>query len=51
MITTIGKEAMNFVRACETINVLLERGHMLTPDDRGLIVFSSRELLRTLKAD
>ena len=47
----IGKEVTDFVRACETIHVLLATGDRLTPDDRGLIVFSGRELLRILKAD
>ena len=51
MLATIGKEAMNFVRACQTIHVLLDDGHLLTSDDRGLIVFSGRELMRKLKAD
>jgi hypothetical protein len=50
MLATIGVEAMNFVRACETIHALLATGDTLTRDDRGLIVFSGRELLTKLKA-
>ena len=47
---TIGKEAMNFIRACESIHAQLEQDQ-LTPDDQGLIVSSSRELLHRLKAE
>jgi len=47
--STIGKEATNFVRACETIHALLANGGTLTPDDRDLIVFSGNELLMSLR--
>jgi len=42
----IKKEAANFVRACEEIHSLLAHGGALTPDERALIDFSGRELLR-----
>ena len=31
----IGKEATDFIRACETLHVLLARGDTLTPEDSG----------------
>ena len=49
MLATIGKEAMIFLRACETIHALLDTGTTLAPDDRSLIVFTGRELLSKLK--
>jgi hypothetical protein len=50
MLVTIGKEAMNFICACHTIHAQLDHDQ-LTPDDLGLIVSSSRELLHRLKAE
>jgi len=44
----IGKEAKNFIVACEAIHTLLGRGP-LAPKDRDLIVFSALELLRKVK--
>jgi hypothetical protein len=44
----IGKEATDFVRACEAIHALLERRHALTPEDRTLIEASSIALLDKL---
>ena len=44
----IGKEATDFVDACEAIHALLEGGDALTPEDRGLIKFSANELLDKL---
>jgi hypothetical protein len=44
----IGKEATDFVHACEAIHALLARGDALTPEDRGLIKFSANELLDKL---
>ena len=44
----VGKEVTDFVRACETINGLLERKHTLTPGDRDLIEFHANELLDKL---
>ena len=44
----IGKEATDFVRACDAIHALLARGDTLTPEDRDLIEFSSNELLDKL---
>jgi hypothetical protein len=44
----IGKEATDFVRICETIHHLLDRGDALTPEDRDLIEFSANELLEKL---
>lgn len=44
----VGKEATDFVRACETIHALLDRGDMLTPEDRELIEFSANVLLDEL---
>ena len=44
----IGKEATNFVLACEAIHALLERGDTLTPEDRDLIEFNADELLDKL---
>ena len=43
-----GKEATDFVRACEAIHALLERRYALTPEDRDLIEFSGNELLDKL---
>jgi len=48
MLSPIGKEATNFVRACEAIQALLERKHTLTPEDRDLIEFNANELLDKL---
>lgn len=47
MPTNIGKEAANFVRACEIIHALLAKGP-LAPDDRSVIEFSGIELLSKL---
>jgi len=44
----IGKEATDFVDACEAIHALLEDGDALTPEDRGLIKISANELLDKL---
>ena len=44
----IGKEATDFVRACEAIHHLLDRGDTLTLEDRELIEFSANELLDEL---
>lgn len=44
----IGKEATDFVRICEAIHHLLDRGDTLTPEDRDLIEFSANELLDKL---
>ena len=43
-----GKEAMDFIRACESIKVLVAHG-MLGPEDRDMIEFSAIELLSRLK--
>ena len=43
----IGKEATNFVRACEAIHGLLAHG-LLASEDRDLIEFSANELLDKL---
>ena len=48
MFPTIGKEATNFVRACEAIHGRLAEGP-LEPDDRDLIEFSGIELLSKLR--
>lgn len=40
----IGKEIMNFLRACEVLHTMSEQG-TLTPDDRTLILFRGGELL------
>ena len=48
MRSTIGKEATNFVRACEAIHSRLSEGP-LAPDDRDLIEFSGIELLGKLR--
>jgi hypothetical protein len=44
----IGKEATDFVRACDAIHALLDRRHTLTPEDRDLIEFNANELLDKL---
>jgi hypothetical protein len=44
----IGKEAANFLRACESIHLLWQR--TLQPDDRALIEFSATDLLDKLKS-
>ena len=44
----IGKEATDFVRACEALHALLDRGDTLTPEERDLIEVSSNELLDKL---
>ena len=49
MLYIIGKEATDFVRACETIHALLANGGTLTAEDRDLIVFSTEDLLATLR--
>ena len=49
MLYIIGKEGTDFVRACETIHALLATGGTLTPEDRDLIVFSTKELLDALR--
>jgi hypothetical protein len=43
-----GKEATDFVHACEAIQILLSRGR-LTPDDRALIEFSGTMLLSKVR--
>ncbi len=45
----IGKEATDFVRACEAIHGLLEMGPPLPPNDQDLIEFSCNELLEKLR--
>ena len=44
----IGKEATDFVHACEAIHALLDRGDTLTPEERDLIEVSGNELLDKL---
>jgi hypothetical protein len=44
----IGKEATDFVRACEAIHNLLAYGR-LTPDDRALIEFSGTMLFSKVR--
>ena len=44
----IGKEASDFVRACEAIHALLSR-ERLSPDDRALIEFSGTMLLSKVR--
>ena len=44
----VGQEAMNFVRACESIHSLMARGP-LNPDDIELIEYSAIELLSKLR--
>ena len=44
---TIGREATDFVHACEAIHSLLGEG-LLTPEDQDLIEYSSTELLSML---
>ena len=46
---SIGKEAMDFVRACEAILALLARGDTLTPEERGLIQFRGIEVLSRVR--
>ena len=41
----VSKEVLNFVRACETLHVLLAHGDKLTPEDLDLIEVSANELL------
>ncbi|HEY6262525.1 MAG TPA: hypothetical protein VIW47_13080 [Nitrospiraceae bacterium] len=43
-----GKEAMDFIRACEALKALLAHD-MLVPEDRDIIEYSSIELLSKLK--
>ena len=45
----IGKEAANFLRACESIHYILWQ-RTLQPDDRALIEFSATDLLDKLKS-
>jgi hypothetical protein len=45
---SIGKEATNFVRACEAIHGLLAHAP-LAPDDRDLIEFSCIDLLAKMR--
>ena len=47
----VNKEVLSFVRACEAIQALLERGDMLTPADQVLIEVSANELLDKLTPD
>ena len=44
----IGKEAADFVRACEAIHALLGGG-VLGPNDRIIVEFSGSELLGKLR--
>ncbi len=46
---SIGKEATDFVRACEAIHRILEMGPPLAPNDQDLIEFSCSELLGKLR--
>ena len=48
MLSPIGKEAANFVRACEAIHVRLAEG-LLACDDRDLIEFSCIDLLSKVR--
>lgn len=45
----IGKEATDFVRACEAIHGLLDMGSPLAPNDQDLIEFSCSELMGKLR--
>jgi hypothetical protein len=44
----VNKEVLTFVRSCEAIHALLDRGDTLTPEDRDLIEFNADERLDTL---
>ncbi len=44
----IGREAANFVDACEACHALLECGRTLTPEERDLIEFNAEKLLDKL---
>jgi hypothetical protein len=48
MATTMGQEAAVFLRACEAIHALLEKG-TLQPDDRVIIEVSMTDLMAKLK--
>ncbi len=43
-----GKEAMDFIHACESIKALVEHG-MLGAEDRDIIEYSAIELLSLVK--
>jgi len=45
----IGKEATDFVRACEFIHGRLTHGDPLTPEEQDIIEASGTELLSKLK--
>ena len=44
-----GKEATDFICACEAIHSLLDRGDTLTPEDRALIEFTGTMLLSKVR--
>ena len=45
----MGKEAANFLRACEAIHALLDTETALSPDDRDVIEYSCIDLLSKLR--
>ena len=49
MAITMGLEAASFLRACESVHLLLEQ-RTLRPDDRDLIELSAIDLLHKLKS-
>lgn len=44
----VNKEVLSFIRACEDLSALLDRGNTLTPEERDLIEVSGNELLDKL---
>jgi hypothetical protein len=46
---SIGKEATDFVCACEAIHALLARGDALAPEDRDLVEYSGSDLLSQVR--
>jgi len=47
----VSKEVLSFVRACDALHALLDRGDTLTPEERNLIEVSANELLDKLTPD
>ena len=46
---TLCQEVQKFVSVCEAIQSLLVEGVPLTPDEKGVIEFVARDLLRNLE--
>jgi hypothetical protein len=45
------REVQKFVSACETLQWMLAHGNHLSSDERGVVAYSARDLLKHLGQD